>query len=92
MRLFWKFYISKYPEEKKKVSLFPQKYYAAELFSTLMIIINVFEYQISVLQWFLKDYVTKIVRSIVVLLLFTKIKTIKMISTKCYKAEIKYKY
>ncbi len=38
MLFFWTFYSSKNPEKK---SMFPQKYEAAWLFSTLIIIINV---------------------------------------------------
>ncbi len=38
MLFFWTFYLSKNPE--KKVLWFPQKYEAAQLFSTLMIIRN----------------------------------------------------
>ncbi len=42
---------------KKKLSPFPQTNEAAQLFSAL-IIINVFEQQISILKSFLKDRVT----------------------------------
>ncbi len=42
----------------KKVSPFTQKYYVAQLFSTLIIIKMLLEQQISISEWFLKDHVT----------------------------------
>jgi len=51
---FWAFYSSKNSEKKRKNPLwFTQKYKAAQLFTTLIILINV-----SWAEWFLKDHVT----------------------------------
>ncbi len=42
--------------KQKNVTWFPKKYYATQLSSKLIMIIN--EKQVSILEWFLKDHVT----------------------------------